>query len=344
MYMHRCLLLAALGQGNVAPNPMVGAVLVYGDEIIGEGYHKFFGRPHAEVNCIESVPLTKRHLIQDAILYVSLEPCAHFGKTPPCTNLILEKNIKQVVVACTDDNELVAGKGIAKLRAAGVNVVVGVLEHEAKKLNKRFFRFHALHRPYIVLKWAQSVNGKISGANGVPLKISNRFTDKLVHKWRQAEAAILVGKNTVMKDNPLLTQRHWFGGSPARVIFDRKLQIPSNANVFASTESVYIFNEEKEVIVGNVEYIKLPNVDNDMFLIKAMTGLYERGVQSVLVEGGAETINRFLKSGIWDEASVITAQNLTIAEGIDAPVISDSFFAYKQDIFDDQIEYFTNNN
>ena len=242
--MQRCLQLAAMGAGHTAPNPMVGAVLVYADRVIGEGFHRQYGGPHAEVNCINSVTKDDLPLLAKSTLYVSMEPCSHFGKTPPCTDLIIEKKIPTVVIACRDGYHKVNGKGIEKLRAAGINVIVGILEREALELNKRFFTFHQHQRPYIILKWAQSKDGKVaplnlpagrqvphSGGNleqskGKRLLISNEVTDRLVHKWRSEEAAILVGTNTALQDDPALTTRFWPGRDPVRLVIEMELKLP----------------------------------------------------------------------------------------------------------------------
>ncbi|HEY2720248.1 MAG TPA: bifunctional diaminohydroxyphosphoribosylaminopyrimidine deaminase/5-amino-6-(5-phosphoribosylamino)uracil reductase RibD, partial [Chitinophagaceae bacterium] len=226
IYMHRCLDLARLGAGHVAPNPMVGAVLVHDERIIGEGYHQQYGGPHAEPNCIASVKKEEQHLISESILYVSLEPCAHYGKTPPCADLIIKNKIPRVVIGCFDPFEEVNGKGIEKLKGAGIDVLVGILEHECKKLNKRFFLYYQQHRPYIILKWAQSSNQKIGAGAGNRTYISNEFTNRLVHKWRSEEAAILVGTNTALQDDPELTTRSWIGNNPRRLVMDMDLKLP----------------------------------------------------------------------------------------------------------------------
>src|SRR5215212_3734496 len=209
IYMHRCIELALLARGNVAPNPMVGAVLVYQDRIIGEGYHKEYGKAHAEVNCINSVKAGDLDLIERAVLYVSLEPCAHFGKTPPCADLIIEKKIPRVVIGCRDPFKQVDGKGIEKLKAANIEVVTGVCEEACVKLNKRFFTFHTEHKPYVILKWAQSANNKIANADRSRVMISNEYSNRIVHKWRSEEMAIMIGKNTALSDDPELTTRLW---------------------------------------------------------------------------------------------------------------------------------------
>ena len=231
IYMYRCLQLAGKGAGHVAPNPMVGAVLVHNDRILGEGYHQVYGQAHAEVNCINSVLPDDVPLIPDSTLYVSLEPCAHFGKTPPCADLIIKKQIRKVVIGCRDPFKEVDGKGIERLKAAGIEVISGVLEAACTDLNKRFFTFHTFNRPYVILKWAESANGKISGSGNERVFISNAWTNTLVHKWRSEESAIAVGTNTAMLDNPFLTTRLWPGRNPVRILLDKKLIIPRSHNI-----------------------------------------------------------------------------------------------------------------
>jgi riboflavin biosynthesis protein RibD len=284
-YMSRCLQLAKQGAGMVAPNPMVGAVLVYEGRIIGEGYHGKYGEAHAEVNCINSVRNTDRHLIEKSILYVSLEPCNHYGKTPPCSELIIEKKIPKVVIGCMDVYKEVAGKGILKLRNAGVEVVTEVLEKECLELNKRFFTFHQKFRPYIILKWAQSVNGKI-GCKNERIFISNEYSNRLVHKWRSEEPAILVGTNTALQDNPSLTVRLWHGKNPVRIIIDKELNLPSTLNVFNPDAKTIIYNFIKNSTEKNLVYIKL-EVEN--FLNQILDSLFEMNIQSLIIEGGSVT-------------------------------------------------------
>src|SRR5258706_6298419 len=243
--MRRCLELATLGAGNVAPNPMVGAVLVYHGRIIGEGYHQKYGEAHAEPNSIASVKEEDRKLISQSTMYVSLEPCVHFGKTPPCADLIIKHKIPKVVIGCRDPFKEVNGRGIEKLKAAGVETEPGVLEKECKELNKRFFTFHTKHRPYIILKWAQTANGKMSGQGRDRLYISNEFTNRLVHKWRSEEAAILVGTNTALLDDPQLTTRLWTGNNLVRMVIDMDLKLPSSLRLFDDEASTIIFNTIK---------------------------------------------------------------------------------------------------
>jgi diaminohydroxyphosphoribosylaminopyrimidine deaminase / 5-amino-6-(5-phosphoribosylamino)uracil reductase len=339
--MHRCLELAGHGSGYVSPNPMVGAVLVHSGRIIGEGYHQRYGQAHAEVNCIDSVSETDRKLIGESTLYVSLEPCAHFGKTPPCADLIIKHKIPKCVVGCRDPFKEVDGKGIEKLRAAGVNVDVGVLEKECKELNKRFFTFHTEYRPYIILKWAQTGDGFIAAPLN-PLRgktfddsddtkviqerlfISNEYSNRLVHKWRSEEASILVGTNTALLDDPELTTRLWTGPSPVRIVLDMKPRLPSSLKMFNDTAQTIIFNSIKQEEKANLLYYQLNTKDNVVRQIA--DALYKLNIQSVLVEGGAELLQSFIDENLWDEARVITNTQLTIAtnqaeSGKRAPII-----------------------
>ncbi len=289
--MQRCIQLARSAAGYVAPNPMVGAVLVHENRIIGEGYHQQYGGPHAEVHCINSVKEADRHLIPQSTIYVSLEPCAHFGKTPPCADLIIEKKIPHVVIGCRDPFKQVDGKGVEKLQAAGIQVTMNVLEQECKTLNKRFITFHKEHRPYIVLKWAQTANGKIAGeAGGERLLISNEFTNRLVHKWRSEEAAILVGTNTALFDDPSLTTRLWKGANPLRLVVDMNLRLPSNLQLFNKQVRTIVFNSLKHEEQENLLYYQ---VTQDVNLVhQIVNALYQLKVQSVLVEGAHNCCNR----------------------------------------------------
>ncbi|MEO5650561.1 MAG: bifunctional diaminohydroxyphosphoribosylaminopyrimidine deaminase/5-amino-6-(5-phosphoribosylamino)uracil reductase RibD, partial [Ginsengibacter sp.] len=294
-YMQRCIQLATQGAGYVAPNPMVGAVLVYEGRIIGEGYHQKYGEAHAEVNCISSVKAEDKQLIGRSVLFVSLEPCAHFGKTPPCTNLIISQGIKKVVIGCTDIYKEVSGKGIQQLKDAGVEVTVGVLEKECMDVNKRFFTFHKKQRPYIILKWAQSANGKIGSADDKRILISNDYSNRLVHKWRSEEASILVGTNTALQDDPSLTTRWWPGKNPVRIIMDKELKLPDTLNIFNDEAETIIFNVYKNEEQNNRLFIKL---ERDNFLPSLLDSLFEMNLQSVLVEGGAITLQSFIDSSL----------------------------------------------
>ncbi len=336
-YMSRCIQLAKLGAGNVAPNPMVGAVLVYEDTIIGEGYHKKYGQAHAEVNCIDSVPDGQKSLIEKSTMYVSLEPCSHFGKTPPCSNLIIQQKIKKVVIGCRDIYEEVDGRGIGKLQNAGVEVVTGVLENESKSLNKRFFTFHSKKRPYIILKWAQSANCKIGSENGERALISNDYSNRLVHKWRSEEAAILVGKNTALKDDPALTTRLWKGNNPVRIVIDPKLKLPASLKLFNGESKTIVFNSLKNSSEGNVDFIRLAD---ENFIENMLSSLYENDIQSVLVEGGSKTLQSFIEAGLWDEARVITNSEMIIENGINAPEMKNFDPVQQETWFSDTINFF----
>lgn len=336
-YMQRCIQLAKKGAGNVAPNPMVGAILVYNDLIIGEGFHKKYGEAHAEVNCVNSVKEDDEHLIEKSILFVSLEPCAHFGKTPPCTNLIIQKKIKKVVIGCQDIFKEVSGKGIQKLNDAGIEVILGVLQKECLELNKRFFTFHQKQRPYIILKWAQSINGKIGSLKGERILISNDYSNRVVHKWRSEEAAILVGTNTALNDNPSLTTRLWKGKNPVRIVIDKELKLPSSLKVFNNDTDTIIFNKIKNGSDSNIRFIK---IDPDNFLQFILHSLYNLNIQSVLVEGGAKTLQSFIDKGLWDETRVITNKKLIIEEGVDAPQLKEAVLEKQEKYFSDLISYY----
>lgn len=339
--MQRCLQLATAGAGYVAPNPMVGAVLVFDNRIIGEGYHQAYGGPHAEVNCVNSVLEADRHLIARSVMYVSLEPCAHFGKTPPCADLIIEKKIPQVVIGCRDPFKQVDGKGVEKLQAAGVQVTLGVLESDCKTLNKRFITFHKQHRPYIILKWAQTANGKIAGDNGDErLLISNEFTNRLVHKWRSEEAAILVGTNTALFDDPSLTTRLWNGPNPIRLVVDMKLRLPSSLQLFNKQVRTIVFNSLRHEEQENLLYYQ---VTQDVNLVHQIThALYQLKIQSVLVEGGAQLLQSFIDEGMWDEIRVITNNEQVAPHGLPAPRMFTGQLQKQETLFSDTLHYFVN--
>ena len=319
-YMYRCLQLAQYAGGHVAPNPMVGAVLVCDDKIIGEGFHQRFGDDHAEPNAIRSV---KDHgLLKNATMYVSLEPCSYYGKTPPCADLIVGSGIPRVVIGTLDPNPKVSGRGVEILRNAGIEVTVGVLEDECRELNKRFFIFQEQKRPYVLLKWAQTQDGFIDrirkDACEPPLLISNNITKQLTHKMRSENQAILVGANTVLLDNPSLTVRNWSGKSPIRIAIDRQGRIPDNFNLKDGSLPTLIFTEKERVNKRNVEFIKIDF--NDDCLKTILHKIYEHNIHSVLVEGGASILNSFIEAGLWDEANIeVSPQRIT--EGVAAPVL-----------------------
>jgi diaminohydroxyphosphoribosylaminopyrimidine deaminase/5-amino-6-(5-phosphoribosylamino)uracil reductase len=339
-YMYRCLQLARKGAGHVAPNPMVGAVLVYNERIIGEGYHQVYGQAHAEVNCINSVLPEDVPLIQESTLYVSLEPCAHFGKTPPCADLIIRKQIRKVVVGCRDPFKEVDGKGIEKMKAAGIEVISNVLEEACTDLNKRFFTFHLFSRPYVILKWAQSSNCKISGGGSGRVFISNAWTNTLVHKWRSEEAAIAIGTNTALLDNPFLTTRLWPGRNPVRIVLDKKLSIPRSQNVYSSDARTVVFNEVKE---GEDQHIRYVLMKPGKPLAELMlAGLYKLGIQSVIIEGGARFLQTFIQENLWDEARVITNNEMLIDDGSDAPIFSKGDLIHSETYLSDSIKIYQN--
>lgn len=316
-YMRRCLDLAKRGEGKVSPNPMVGCVIVHEGKIIGEGWHQKFGEAHAEVNAINSVKEAWR--LPYATLYVNLEPCAHFGKTPPCSDLIIDKKIPKVVIGCIDSFAAVAGKGAAKLRNAGVEVVTGVLKKESEMLNRRFFHFNELHKPYIVLKWAQTLDGFIARENGDSKWISAPQSRILVHRWRSEEAAILVGPGTAVADNPSLTVRDWFGTNPIRFVLDPRRALPEQLNLFHMPNPAHRITlnpqNEDDWVINNPEN----------WVADFETQCYKQGIQSVLVEGGAGVLESFLTTGSWDEARVFTAPEV-FKSGLRAPFISASSF------------------
>lgn len=332
--MQRCLQLAKLGAGHVAPNPMVGAVLVYQGRIIGEGYHRQYGFAHAEVNCVNSVKEEDKPLIPASTIYVSLEPCAHHGKTPPCANLIVAQGIKEVVIGCVDTFSKVSGKGIEILKSAGIQVRTGILEKECRELNSRFFTFHEQKRPYIILKWAQSPAGYMAPADGKPVRISNAFTDRLVHRWRSEEMSILVGTNTALMDNPRLNNRLWTGKDPVRLVIDRTLKIPRNYHLWNGSIPTLFFteikDEQKETVQVDFQQPLLPQL---------MQHLHERSIQSVLVEGGANILQQFITAGLWDEARVIIGTT-QFSSGLPAPVLQNALLTNETDLEGDRIMYY----
>ena len=324
VFMQRCLQLADLGVGYTAPNPMVGAVLVHNGRIIGEGYHEHYGGPHAEVNCLLSVKSDDRELISDSTLYVSLEPCVHHGKTPPCTDLIIREKIPRVVIGCRDPFVEVNGKGIEKLMAAGVHVEFPVLEDLTMEKNRRFFTFHQKKRPYIILKWAQSANHKIAGKSGGQLQISNDYSNRLVHKWRTEEAGIMIGTNTALSDNPKLTVRLWPGKNPVRIVIDREARLPDSLKIFDGTTPTIILNEQKDLQSGNLLYKKI--IGGQTNIISILSTLHSLQILSVLVEGGAKLLQSFIDAGIWDEIRTITNNEMVIDEGTFSPEFRNAKF------------------
>lgn len=317
-YIRRCIELASNGLCNAAPNPMVGAVIVHNGKIIGEGYHARCGEGHAEVNAIRSVK--DESLLKESTIYVSLEPCSHYGKTPPCADLIISKGIPRVVVGCIDPFSQVSGRGIKKLRDAGIEVTVGVLEDECKNLIRRFVTFNTRKRPYITLKWAESADGFIDiiRENGSPVVLSTPITSMYVHKQRAEHKAILVGRKTALLDNPSLTTRNWYGANPLRLVIDRTLSLPSGLRLFDHTTPTLIFTEKGKAGEENLEYITI-DFSTDI-LPQILTILYERKIQSLLVEGGTTLLQSFIDSCLWDEMFVEHSEKV-LGEGVKSPNI-----------------------
>ena len=317
-YIRRCIELASNGLCNAAPNPMVGAVIVHNGKIIGEGYHARCGEGHAEVNAIRSVK--DESLLKDSTIYVSLEPCSHYGKTPPCADLIISKGIPRVVVGCIDPFSQVSGRGIQRLRDAGIDVTVGVLEEECKNLIRRFVTFNTQKRPYITLKWAESADGFIDAnrEEGSPVVLSTPITSMYVHKQRAEHKAILVGRRTALLDNPSLTTRNWYGANPLRLVTDRNLTLPSDLKLFDHSTPTIVFTAEKKENEENLEYITI-DFSTDI-LPQILTVLYERKIQSLMVEGGTTLLQSFIDSGLWDEMFVEHSAKV-LGEGVKSPVI-----------------------
>ncbi len=313
-YMHRALELAEFGRGKVSPNPMVGCVIVHEDRVIGEGYHQEYGKAHAEVNAINSVK--NPDLLTDSTVYVTLEPCAHYGKTPPCANLLVENKVKKVIIAAFDSNPLVGGKGIQILKDAGIEVETGVMEKEARIQNKRFFTQIEKKRPYVILKWAQTQDGFVAREDYSSKWITNASSRRIVHKWRAEEDAIMVGKNTAKFDDPALNVRDWVGKNPLRLVIDSRLELPNTLKIFDEAVPTICYNTQKSEVIGTLEFVKL----NSGFQVQdILEDLHKRNIQSVIIEGGSYLLNKFLDSELWDEARVFTSSN-KFGSGIAAPI------------------------
>lgn len=318
-YMRRCIELAAKGWPTVQPNPMVGSVIVKGNKIVAEGHHEKFGGPHAEVNAINNLP--KDIHPKDCILYVSLEPCRHHGKTPPCADLIIEKGFKTVVVACTDPNPLMSGSGVRKLLEAGIDVITNVLEQEARQQNRRFITFFEKKRPYVILKWARSADGFISRVPAPTDRNQNLMTgqeaQKMVHQLRAECMAVFVGKNTVLIDDPLLTTRLVKGKNPTRVFVDRDLKVPRSFKVYNGEAPVIVFNGQKDGVEEHISFIKINFSGN--VIDQVLHKLHQHNIQSVLVEGGAALLGDFITQQLYDEVFVLENPNLTLGTGLKGP-------------------------
>jgi diaminohydroxyphosphoribosylaminopyrimidine deaminase/5-amino-6-(5-phosphoribosylamino)uracil reductase len=337
-YMFRCLELAQKGTGAVAPNPKVGSILVFQGRIIGEGYHKSYGGPHAEVECLASVAEPDRQFISSSTLYVSLEPCSHQGKTPPCADMIIRERIPVVVIGCRDPFPLVNGSGIGKLAAAGILVKQHVLEADAIMLNKRFFTFHQQQRPYIILKWAQTLNGMIAGEGKERLQISNSLTNLLVHQWRSEEAAILIGTETALIDNPRLTSRIPGGKNPVRLVIDRELRLPKSLHIFDTEAQTIIFNTRHEEKKNNLYFCRLE--ERKDLLPGLLNKLYSLGIQSVLVEGGKKLHESFIQAGLWDEIRRISSSEAYTQHGYHAPELPGIHLIKTEHLKSDRVDYF----
>ena len=336
-YMRRCIELAGNGLCNVAPNPMVGAVIVCDGRIIGEGYHIRCGEAHAEVNAIRSVK--DESLLKRSTIYVSLEPCSHYGKTPPCADLIIEKQIPRIVIGCQDPFSKVAGRGIQKLRDAGREVIVGVLEKECQHLIRRFITFNTLHRPFITLKWAESADHfiDIERTDGKPAILSSPLSSMLVHKKRAEADAIMVGRRTALLDNPSLTVRNWYGHNPIRIVLDRNLSLPNNLQIFDGDIPTLIFTEKEYPEERNITYITIDFSNNP--LIQIMEELYQRKIQSLLVEGGSQLLQSFIDNDLWDEVFIEKCPS-KLYSGVKAPEISDNFSYSIEEHFERQIWHY----
>ncbi len=317
LFMQRALQLAQLGAGSVSPNPLVGCVIVHNGKIIGEGWHQKYGEGHAEVNAINSVE--DKSLLSLSEVYVTLEPCSHFGKTPPCADLLIKHQVKKVIVCNHDPNPLVAGKGIEKLRQVGIEVETGILEAEGREVNKRFFTFIEKQRPYIILKWAESADGFIAKPNYQAVQISNILSRRFVHKMRAKEDAIMLGTNTARYDNPKLDTRFWTGKNAIRVVLDKDLSLPKNLHIFDNSQETICYNLLEQSTLGKTKYVKI--IDKNAIEKFITNDLYQRKVQSVIIEGGSILLQSFINLGLWDEAIVLKSKKI-LGEGMNAPKLN----------------------
>lgn len=346
-YLKRCIQLAKNGLGTTYPNPLVGSVIVHENQIIGEGWHQKAGEPHAEVNAIKSVK--NKSLLSKSTIYVSLEPCSHFGKTPPCADLIIKNKIPNVVIGTVDPNEKVAGKGIQKLLEAGIHVTVGVLEDDCNELNKRFFTFHQKKRPFIILKWAETADGFIApneilrkalnDSEQKPFWITNPYSRQLVHKWRSEEQAILVGTQTVLDDNPSLNVRDWTGNQPIKIILDRQNRLDENLAVYNSNEKTIVVSENHRNFTNINCSLEIINF-NKIVAQEICDVLFKRNIQSIIIEGGARTLQTFIEANLWDEARIFKG-NFSFLQGTRAPVFAGKCIQ-QETILDDTLLIFEN--
>jgi len=333
--MQRCIQLARNGLGTTYPNPVVGCVIVRDRQIISEGWHRRSGEPHAEVNAINQIP--DKEILKKSTLYVSLEPCAHHGKTPPCADLIISYRIPKVVVGTTDPFAKVNGLGIRKMENAGTEVTTGILEEECKQLNKRFFTFHLEKRPYIILKWAQTADGFMATENGGQKWITNQYSKQLVHKWRTEEQAILVGTRTAEVDNPKLNARLWSGNQPIRLVLDKELKLSSRLNLFDGGQRTIVLTEKEKINQPNLEFIQIRFNENLPHTV--LHKLYEAGIQSVIIEGGKITLESFIEKDLWDEARIFTS-SAHWKSGVKSPELKGEVI-HSQVIHSDRLEIFS---
>jgi diaminohydroxyphosphoribosylaminopyrimidine deaminase / 5-amino-6-(5-phosphoribosylamino)uracil reductase len=331
LFMQRAFDLALLGVGHVSPNPRVGCVIVHDGKIIGEGWHQKYGEAHAEVKAINSVQ--DKLLLRQSTVYVNLEPCSHFGKTPPCADLLIQHQVKKVVIANPDTNPLVGGEGIKKLHAAGIEVATGILEKQGSELNKRFFIFVKKQRPYIILKWAQTADGFVAQSNYESKWISNEYSRQLAHQWRSEEDAVLVGTRTAAHDNPTLNVREWTGRNPVRIVIDRFLRLSEKLNLFDGTQKTICYNVLKHEEYSSFSMIRIDEKD---FINHVAADLYKQKIQSVIIEGGAQTLQLFIDAGLWDEARVFTSIR-RFDKGIPAPIIRGNLQS-EQNVFGDHLQ------
>lgn len=337
-YMQQCLHLALQGLGHVAPNPMVSCIIAHGNEIIGSGYHMQYGGPHAEVNAINSVHEDAKHLLPASTLYVNLEPCCHYGKTPPCTHLIIDKKIPRVVTGSSDPNPLVAGAGIELLRNAGVEVITGVLQKESDALNHRFITYFTKKRPYIILKYAQSKDHVMAPVGHAQFWLTNDDSKARVHLWRTQEQAVMIGKLTALIDNPQLTARLHKGNNPLRVVIDKTLAIPPHYNLFDNVAHTLVFNDTRSGTEGKTEYCAI-NFGKDVEQ-QVLTKLWDMKILSVIIEGGPYLLNSFIEKGLWDEARVFTTQHL-LQHGKKAPALQGQL-VHEEDLEGDNLKILLN--
>jgi len=335
VYMQRALELAELGRTSVSPNPMVGCVIVHEDQVIGEGFHEYYGGPHAEPNAVLQV--SNAALLKESTVYVTLEPCAHWGKTPPCANLLIQHQVKKVVIGAVDSNPLVGGKGIQLLREAGIEVITGVLESKVREQNRRFFTNMEKKRPYILLKWAETADGFVARSNYDSKWISNPYSRQLVHQWRSEEDAILVGKNTVIYDNPSLNVRDWVGKNPTRIILASSLDWNHPYHVLDGSIPTIIFNQEKNGEEANTTFIKVKDCKDISDILRR---LQEKKIGSILIEGGSQLLHSFIALDLWDEARIFQSTQ-TFGDGIHAPKLSGTI-AQEIDVMGDKLSIYYN--